>query len=182
VTDTTATQITTWNIDTAHSSIEFAVKHMVFATAKGRFAEFSGSVNFNEENITESSVDVEIQAGSATTNQAQRDAHLRSADFFDADNHPVATFKSTSITGTPDNLKINGDLTIRGVTKPVVLDAEFLGKGVTPYGAPVAGFSAKAKINRTDFGLNYNSALETGGVLIGEDIRLSIEVELNPAQ
>lgn len=178
----TATQTLTWNIDTAHSSIEFAVKHMVFATAKGRFAEFSGTVDFNEDNIADSSVEVTIQAASVTTNQPQRDAHLRSADFFDADNHPLATFKSTRVSGKPDNLKIEGDLTIRGVTKPVVLDAEFLGKGMTPFGYLAAGFSAKTKINRTDFGLNYNAALETGGVLVGEDIRLSIEVELNPAQ
>jgi len=181
VTDT-ATKTTTWNIDTAHSSIEFAVKHMMFATAKGRFGEFSGTVEFDEADITNSSVEVTIQVASATTNQEQRDAHLRSADFFDADNHPTATFKSTSVSGTPDDLKIAGDLTIRGVTKPVVLDAEFLGKGVTPYGTPVAGFTAKTKINRTEFGLTYNAALETGGVVVGEDVRLSIDVELNPAQ
>jgi polyisoprenoid-binding protein YceI len=155
---------------------------MMFATAKGRFAEFAGTVEFDENNIENSSVVVEIQAGSATTNQAQRDQHLRSADFFDVENFPVATFKSTSVSGTADDLKIDGDLTIRGVTKPVTLEAEFLGKAMSPFGFPVAGFSAKTKINRADYGLNYNAALETGGVLVGETVKLSIEIELNPAQ
>lgn len=172
---------TTWAIDAAHSSLEFAVKHMVFATAKGRFGEFSGTVEFNPDNVGASSVVVEINVASVTTSQAQRDGHLNSADFFDTEKFPTATFKSTSVTGSPEQLKVVGDLTLKDVTKPVTLDAEFLGQGANPFGVDVAAFSATTKINRAEFGLSYNAALETGGVLIGEDIKLSIELELNPA-
>jgi polyisoprenoid-binding protein YceI len=179
--DTATRTATAWVVDGAHSSLEFSVKHMVFATAKGRFGEFAGTINFDPENIEASSVDVEIDVTSVSTNQAQRDAHLHSADFFDVEKFPVAIFKSTSVTGTPDNLKVTGDLTIRDVTRPVTLNAEFLGQGVNPFGQTVAAFSATTRINRTEFGLTYNAALETGGVMIGEDIKLSIELELNPA-
>lgn len=178
---TEAAVVTNWAIDSAHSSLEFAVKHMVFATAKGRFGEFSGTIAFDPNNISSSSVDVEIDVSSVTTSQVQRDGHLNSADFFDTENFPKASFKSTSVTGSPEHLKVVGDLTLKDVTKPVTLDAEFLGQGVSPFGVHVAAFSATTKINRAEFGLTYNSALETGGVLIGEDIKLSIELELNPA-
>ncbi|MEJ7837458.1 MAG: YceI family protein [Thermomicrobiales bacterium] len=173
---------TTWAIDAAHSSLEFAVKHMVFATAKGRFAEFSGTIDFDPANVAASAVDVEIKVASISTNQAQRDAHLNSADFFETDVFPTATFKSTAVSGSPDKLKIAGDLTIKGVTRAVILDGEFLGQGVNPYGVTVAGFSATTKVNRAEFGLTYNAALEAGGVMVGDDIKLSIELELNPAQ
>jgi polyisoprenoid-binding protein YceI len=182
MTDTATRTVTKWAIDGAHSSLEFSVKHMVFATAKGRFAEFSGIVNFDPENVEASSVDVEIDVASVSTSQAQRDAHLHSPDFFDVETFPVATFKSTSVSGTPDDLKVTGDLTLRDVTRPITLKAEFLGQGVNPFGVTVAAFSATTKINRTEFGLNYNAALETGGVLIGEDIKLAIDLELNPAE
>jgi polyisoprenoid-binding protein YceI len=181
VTDT-ATKTTTWTIDTAHSSVEFAVKHMVFATAKGRFGQFSGTVNFDQDQIEASSVEVEIDLASVTTNQAQRDAHLHSADFFDVEKYPTATFRSTSVSGSLDDFTIDGELDLHGIVKPVTLKGEFLGQATNPFGVTVAGFSATTKINRTDFGLTYNSALETGGVLIGEDIKLSFELELNPAQ
>ena len=173
---------TTFAIDTVHSSLEFAVKHMVFATAKGRFADFSGTVNFDPSNVAASSIDVVIDVTTVSTNNSQRDGHLNSPDFFDTATFPTSTFKSTSVSGTPDKLKVVGDLTIKGVTKSVTLDAEFLGQGLNPYGQTVAAFSAATKINRNEFGLNYNAALETGGVLLGEDIKLSIELELNPAQ
>jgi polyisoprenoid-binding protein YceI len=182
MTNTATAAATTYAIDAAHSSLEFAVKHMVFATAKGRFAEFSGTVDFDPSNVEASSVDVTINVASVTTNQAQRDGHLNSADFFDTETFPTATFKSTSVSGTPDKLKVVGDLTLKDVTRPVTLDAEFLGQGVNPFGQTVAAFSASTKINRTEFGLSYNAALETGGVLIGEDIKLSIELEMNPVQ
>ena len=180
MTDTTTA--TTYAIDTVHSSLEFAVKHMVFATAKGRFADFSGTIDFDPANVSASSVDVTINVSSVTTNQAQRDGHLNSADFFDTGKFPTSTFKSTSVSGSPDKLKVVGDLTIKNVTSSVTLDAEFLGQGVSPMGQTVAAFSATTKINRGEFGLNYNAALEAGGVLIGDDIKLSIELELNPAQ
>lgn len=173
---------TTWAIDAAHSSLDFAVKHMVFATAKGRFAEFSGTVDFDPANVAASMVDVEINVASISTNQVQRDAHLNGPDFFDTSLFPTATFKSTAVSGSPDKLSIVGDLTIKGVTQAVTLDGEFLGQGVNPYGVSVAGFSATTRINRAEFGLTYNSALEAGGVLVGEEIKLSIELELNPAQ
>ena len=182
MTNTATAAATTYAIDAAYSSVEFAVKHMVFATAKGRFAEFSGTVDFDPSNVEASAVDVTINMASVSTNQAQRDGHLNSADFFDTETFPTATFKSTSVSGTPDKFKVVGDLTIKNVTRPVTLDAEFLGQGVNPFGQTVAAFSASTKINRTEFGLNYNAALETGGVLIGEDIKLSIELELNPVQ
>jgi polyisoprenoid-binding protein YceI len=182
MTDTTTATATTYAIDTVHSSLEFAVKHMVFATAKGRFADFSGTIEFDPSNVEASSVDVSINMTSVTTNQAQRDGHLNSADFFDTEKFPAATFKSTSVSGSPDDLKVEGDLTIKDVTRPVTIKAEFLGQGVNPFGQTVAAFSGATKINRGEFGLNYNAALETGGVLIGEDIKLSIELELNPAQ
>ena len=180
MTDTAVT--TKWTIDAAHSALEFAVKHMVFATAKGRFGEFTGEVVFDPRNTPASSVNVEIDMTTVTTSQAQRDGHLNSADFFETEKYPTATFKSTSVSGTPDDLNVSGDLTIKDVTSQVTLIAEFLGQGVNPFGVQVAAFSAKTTINRSDFGLNYNAALETGGFLIGDEIKLSIELELNPGE
>lgn len=182
MTETATTPTTTWAIDTAHSSIEFAVKHMVFSTAKGRFTDFSGTVTFDPANVAASSVSVEIQTASIATGDEKRDAHLKSPDFFDVENIPVATFSSTAVSGTPDDLVIDGHLTLHGVTRPVTIKAEFLGEGASPFGFKVAGFSGSTKINRTDFGLTWNAALETGGVLVSEDVKLSFEIELIPAQ
>lgn len=175
----TATRTTVWTIDTAHSVVEFAVKHMMFATSKGRFADVSGTIEIDNEQIENSVVNVEIGAASIDTHDEKRDAHLRSADFFDVENHPNITFRSTSVARDGDDLEITGDLTIRGVTRPVVLKAEFNGQGTNPWGQQVIGYSATTKVNRTDFGLNWNTALETGGFLVGEEVKISIEIEAN---
>jgi polyisoprenoid-binding protein YceI len=175
----TATRTTVWTIDPAHSVVEFSVKHMMFATAKGRFSDVSGTITVDNENIERSAVDVTIGAASIDTRDEKRDAHLRSADFFDAENHPTLTFTSTRVERDGDDLKVTGDLTIRGVTRPVVLEAEYNGQGVNPWGQQVLSYSAKTKINRKDFGLNWNAALETGGVLVGEEIKIQIEIEAN---
>lgn len=177
MTDTATT--TTWTIDPAHSVVEFAVKHMVFATAKGRFSEFSGTITLDRENVANSSVNVEIGAASIDTRDAKRDEHLKSADFFDAENFPTLTFTSTKVESKGDDLHVEGDLTIRGVTRPVVLEAEFNGQGVNPWGQQVISYSASTKINRKDFGLNWNAALESGGVLVSDDVKINIEIEAN---
>jgi polyisoprenoid-binding protein YceI len=177
----TATTTTTWTIDTAHSVLEFAVKHMMFTTAKGRFGDFAGTFNFDPNNVAASSVEVTIQTGSIATNTADRDAHLRSADFFDAEQFPTATFRSTSVEGDADDLVIKGELTIKDVTRPITLKAEFQGTGVNPWGVEVAGFEAKGKFNRKDFGLNWNQALESGGVLVSDEVKLNIDVQASKA-
>jgi polyisoprenoid-binding protein YceI len=172
-----ATKTATWTIDTAHSVLEFAVKHMMFTTAKGRFAEFGGTITFDPQDVANSSVEVTIDTASITTNTADRDAHLKSADFFDVENFPQATFRSTSVEGDADDFVINGELTIKGVTQPVTLKGEFQGTGVNPWGVEVAGFEARGKFNRKDFGLNWNQALESGGVLVSDEVKLSIDVQ-----
>ncbi len=175
----TATATTVWTIDNSHSAVEFAVKHMVFATAKGRFGNISGTIELDNENVANSTVNVTIDATSIDTRDEKRDGHLKSADFFDVENYPEITFRSTQVTPDGDDLKVTGDLTVRGVTHPVVLDAEFNGIGKNPWGQQVISYSATAKINRKEFGLNWNAALETGGMLVGDDIKISIEIEAN---
>lgn len=175
----TATRTTVWTIDNAHSAVEFAVKHMMFATAKGRFGTVSGTIEIDNQDLANSSVDVTIDAASIDTRDEKRDGHLKSADFFDVENHPAITFKSTKVVPDGNDLKVHGDLTIRGVTHPVVLDAEYNGQGVNPWGQQVISYSATTKINRKEYGLNWNAALETGGMLVGDDIKISIEIEAN---
>ena len=170
---------TTWTIDPSHSVVEFSVKHMVFATAKGRFSEFTGAINLDKENPANSSVSVEIAAASIDTRDAKRDEHLKSADFFDVESFPTLSFTSTKVEPKGDDLRVEGDLTIHGVTKPVVLEAEFNGQGANPWGQQVISYSATTKINRKDFGLNWNAALESGGVLVSDDVKISIEIEAN---
>ncbi len=170
---------TTWTIDPSHSSVEFAVKHMVFATAKGRFSEFTGAINLDKENPANSSVTVEIAAASIDTRDEKRDEHLKSADFFDVETFPILSFNSTKVEAKGDDLRVEGDLTIHGVTNPVVLEAEFNGQGANPWGQQVISYSATTKINRKDFGLNWNAALESGGVLVSDDVKITIEIEAN---
>jgi polyisoprenoid-binding protein YceI len=171
--------MTTWTIDTAHTEITFAVRHMMISTVRGRFDKLAGTVEFDEQHPAHSKVNVQIETGSIYTKEAQRDAHLRSADFFDAEHHPYATFKSTRVEPTSATTgRIIGDLTIRGVTKEVVLDAQYAGQARSPYGTVSAGFSAHTKINRKEWGLNWNVALETGGVLVGDEVTLNLELEL----
>lgn len=177
MTDTATRTMTTWAIDVNHSALEFAVKHMMFTTVRGRFEDFSGTIRFDPENIGNSSVEVIIQTASINTNIAARDNHLRSADFFDVENYPTATFRSTSVEGTGEDFVIAGDLTIRGVTRPVTLRAAWQGKGINPSGVEVVGFEAQGQLNRTDFGLTWNQALEGGGVLVKNEIRLSFDIQ-----
>jgi len=173
-----APAIATWQIDTGHSLVEFAVKHMMFTTTKGRFGEFSGSIAYDEANVGDSTVAVEIAAASIDTRDEKRDTHLRSADFFDAETFPTITFASNRVESTGGaEFKVYGDLTIRGVTRPSVLDAEVTGRGTSPWGQDVIGFSATTKFKRSEFGLEWNAALETGGVLVGDEVKIALEIE-----
>lgn len=168
-----------WQIDFAHSEIGFSVRHMMISKVRGQFEKFSGHVNFDENDPTQTAVDITIEISSINTRDGQRDNHLRSADFFDAANYPVMAFKSKQVEQLSDDEgRLVGDLTIRGVTKEVALDVEYAGQSKSPWGTTSAGFTATATINRKDWGLNWNQALETGGVLVGEKVQISIELEL----
>jgi polyisoprenoid-binding protein YceI len=167
----------TYDIDTAHTTVEFVAKHMMVTKVRGRFSEFSGTINIGEV-PEESSVEVIIDASSVETNQGQRDEHLRSADFLHTEQHPVLTFKSTKVElEDEDHWKVTGDLAIRDTARPVVLDVQFEGSNVTPWGSKVIGFSAVTEINREDWGLTYNQVLETGGVVVGKKVRIELNVE-----
>lgn len=168
-----------WQIDPAHSSIAFVGRHMMIAKVRGEFETFGGTIDFNEQNPTNSTVDVKIDAASVSTGEAQRDNHLRSPDFFDVEKYPALRFKSKRIEQTSDDGgRLIGDLTIRDVSNEVVLNVEYAGQSKSPWGATVAGFSATGTINRKDWGLNWNQVLETGGFLVGDKIKLEIEAEL----
>jgi polyisoprenoid-binding protein YceI len=168
-----------WQIDSAHSEVTFSVRHMMISKVRGRFATFSGTVHFDEQNPSASSVDVKIDADSIDTKQEQRDGHLKSADFLDVANHPHLEFKSNRVEVLDDtNAKVYGDLTIRGVTNPAVLDVEYQGQAKSPWGTTSAGFSAETKISRKDWGLTWNQGLETGGVLVGDEVTINIEIEI----
>ena len=167
-----------WNIDSSHSAIHFSVRHMVVSKTRGRFTKFSGQIEFDPDDPAKSSVQVTIDPASLDTADAQRDAHLRSADFFDVDKYPQATFKSTKVIDLDgDKYQVEGDLTIRGVTRPVVLEAVFEGSAKDPWGGERAGFAAVASVDRRDFGLTWNKALEAGGVLVGDKVELTLEIE-----
>jgi len=171
--------LTTWSIDRAHSHVEFAVRHLMISTAKGRFTEVSGTVRSDDADPAKGEVDIAIDVASIDTREAQRDAHLRSADFFDAENFPTITFKSRRLSEVKGGrFKIVGDLTIHGVTREVVLDVTSEGRGKDPWGGERAGFNATTKIKRSDFGLTWNQLLETGGVAVGDDVKISVDVEL----
>ncbi|HWQ04295.1 MAG TPA: YceI family protein [Longilinea sp.] len=168
-----------WNIDNAHSTVEFSVRHMMISTVRGRFERFTGTVDFNESDPAASSVDVKIEAASINTNEPQRDNHLRSPDFFDADKYPYLIFKSHKVVKLDDYTgQIFGDLTIRGITHPVFLETEYNGQAKSPWGKISAGFSASTIINRKDWNLVWNQGLETGGVLVGDEIKIRIELEI----
>lgn len=178
-TTSTQTGTTTYVIDAAHSQIGFAVKHMMFSTVRGHFGTFEGTIVVDNDNPANSSVNVTIDTSTITTGDVKRDEHLRSADFFDAATFPTITFKSTSIDfKSADDFTINGDLTMHGVTAPVKIKAEQTGEGTNPWGVDVAGFEGSTKVNRKDFGLNWNAALEKGGVLVGDEIKINLELEV----
>ena len=168
-----------WHIDPAHSHIQFSVRHMMISTVRGRFERFTGTIEADEQDPTRSRVEVQIDAASIDTRTPQRDADLRGPNFLDVEKYPTITFKSKRIERLDaTHGRIIGDLTIRGVTKEVVLDVEYAGQAKSPWGTISAGFSARTKINRKDWGLTWNVALETGGVLVGDEITVEIEVEL----
>jgi polyisoprenoid-binding protein YceI len=168
-----------WQIDPNHSHIQFSVRHMMISTVRGRFERFTGTIEGDEQDPTRSHVEVQIEAASVDTRSPQRDADLRSANFLDADAYPYLTFTSTRIEQIDGSHgRIIGDLTIRGVTREVVLDVEYAGQAKSPWGTTSAGFSATTKINRKDWGLAWNVALETGGVMVGDEVKIDIELEL----
>ncbi len=172
-----------WNIDLGHSAINFQVKHMMVSKVKGVFDKYTADIEAADlADLTTANISFTIDPASINTRSEDRDNHLKAADFFDAEQYPTITFKSTDITKkSSDEYSVTGDLTIRGVTKSVTFDTEFNGKGTNPWGQEVYGFEAETTINREDFGLTWNAALETGGVLVGKDIKVSVELEINPA-
>jgi polyisoprenoid-binding protein YceI len=172
-----------WQLDLAHSEIQFKVRHMMVSWVRGQFEKFSGTINLDEQNPENTTVEIVIDATSINTRQADRDGHLRSPDFLDAPSYPNITFKSTKVQKTgPNTAKLTGNLTIRDITKEVTLDVEHSGVRKSPFGPFLAaGFSAETIINRKDWGLTWNSLVEGGGVLVGEDLHVSVEVELNRA-
>ena len=168
-----------WKIDPAHTEINFTVRHMMISNVRGQFEKFDGEVNFDEANPAKSSVDVKIMADSINTKEPQRDGHLRSPDFFNAEKFPYLEFKSKKVEVIdPNHGRIAGDLTIRGVTHEVVLNTEYAGMARSPYGTTSAGFTATTTINRKDWGLEWNVALETGGFLVGDEVKINIEAEI----
>ncbi|HEX4965848.1 MAG TPA: YceI family protein [Thermoanaerobaculia bacterium] len=174
-------ETTAWQVDPAHSSVEFAVKHMMFTTVRGHLREVKGTIEVDEQNPDRSSVSVEIGAASIDTGVADRDTHLRSADFLDVEKYPTITFRSKRVEGAlakeGDEFKVIGDLTIHGTAKEVTLDCTFEGRGKDPWGGERAGAHAKTKIDRRDWGLQWNQALEAGGILVGNEVRIEIEVQ-----
>jgi polyisoprenoid-binding protein YceI len=168
-----------WEIDAAHTRVGFSVPHLMVSEVEGAFKTFSGSALLEEKDLTKSQVEFSIDAASIDTGNADRDKHLKSAEFFDVQNHPKITFKSKKITKAGKAYKLQGDLTIRGVTKPVTLDATLSEPIANPWGKQVRGGKITGKIKRSDFGLNWNKTLDKGGVVVGEDVTLSIKLELN---
>lgn len=175
------TQKRTWNIDPAHSQVAFTVKHMMITKVRGRFTDLEGRITIDEEAPRTSGVEVTIDAASIDTREEDRDEHLRSGDFLDVENHPELTFRSTRIEGLSleegAEFKVIGDLTIRGTTKEVELDARFEGRGQDPWGNERVAFSADTSIDRREFGLEWNQALETGGVLVGHEVKIHLEAQ-----
>jgi polyisoprenoid-binding protein YceI len=174
----TQTAAPAWVFDAAHSAVEFSAKHMMFSTVKGRFNTVDVQLNLDEDDLTRSSVDATIEVASLETNDPKRNQHLHSADFLEVDKYPNITFHSTRIESTgKDQFRVVGDLTIRDVTREVALDATLAGRGTNPWGAEVIAFEAKTSINRKDFDLKWNVALETGGVLVSDTVKIEIQVE-----
>jgi polyisoprenoid-binding protein YceI len=169
---------TTWAIDPAHSEVGFSIRHMMVSSTRGRFSDVSGTITLDERDPARSGVAVQIGVASVDTREERRDAHLRSADFFDAETWPTIAFRSTKVEPLGgDRLRVSGDLTIRDVTRPVNFEAEYNGRGTTPWGTEVIGYSADLKLNRKDFGLTYNVALETGGFVVGDEVKIHLDIE-----
>jgi polyisoprenoid-binding protein YceI len=169
---------TKWTIDPTHSEIGFKVKHMMFTNVSGEFTSYDATITTEDDDFTKSSIEFSADINSINTNNTDRDNHLKSADFFDAEKFPKLTFKSSSLTKVDDdNYELEGELSLHGVTKTVKLPAEVSGQLKDPWGNTKAGINVYGKLNRKDFGLNWNSALETGGVLVGEEVKLNIELQ-----
>ena len=169
---------TTWNIDVAHSGINFSIRHMVMSKVRGRFGAFTGSLDLDDTDLTRSAIDVLIDASSIDTGVGQRDEHLRSADFFDVEHFPALRFQSKRIEKVADDrYRVSGELTIRDVTREVTLDVEYGGRAKDPWGNERVGFLAKASLDRKDFGLGWNQVLEAGGVLVGDRVEIELEVQ-----
>jgi len=176
---TTRTATSTWTIDPAHSSAEFAVKHLMVSTFKGHFRSLEGTVHLDEANPANSSVAASVDVASVDTQTPDRDAHLRSDDFFNAERYPKMTFRSTrveQIDGT--NWKVTGELTVRDVTKEVVLDTEYEGRIVDPWGNERIGFTARTELSRKEFGVRANTLIESGGVVVGDRVRVELHIEV----
>ena len=168
-----------WQIDSAHSQIQFTVRHMMIAKVRGYFENFSGEIDLDEKNPEQTTVDVKIEAASINTRETQRDDHLKSPDFLNAEAFPYLTFKSQRVERDgKERAHLIGDLTIRDVTREVALEVEYEGQAKSPWGTTSVGFSAHTKINRKDWGLEWNQVLETGGVLVGDEVQIDIELEL----
>jgi polyisoprenoid-binding protein YceI len=178
---TTTGRTTSWKIDPAHTLVEFTAKHMMITNVRGRFTNVEGAIEVDGNDADASSVTVELDAASIDTRVEQRDQHLRSADFLDVENFPKVTFRSTKVEGASfepgESFRLVGDLTIRGTTREVTLYATFEGRGQDPWGGERVSFSADTKIDRRNFGLTWNTALEAGGVLVGNEIRIHIEAQ-----
>lgn len=169
---------TKWAIDPTHSEIGFKVKHMMFTNVSGTFAGYDATITTEDDNFENANLEFSANIDSISTNNPDRDNHLKSGDFFDAENHPKLTFKASSFTKDGDDYELIGDLSIKDVTKSVKFPVEFSGLMKDPWGNTKAGLNIYGKINRKDWGLNWNSALETGGVLVGEEVKLNIELQL----
>jgi polyisoprenoid-binding protein YceI len=180
------TTVGNWKIDPAHTLVEFEARHMMLTKVRGRFSDVSGTIVVDEEQPENSRVEVTMDARSIDTRSADRDAHLRSEDFLDVERYPAVTFRSTRVKGAHDEpgdaFRVVGDLTIRDQTREVVLDCRFEGHGTDPWGGERAGFNARTKIDRRDWGLTWNQALETGGILVGNEIRIELEVQVVRAE
>jgi polyisoprenoid-binding protein YceI len=174
---TTATAVRTYQIDKAHSEATFQVRHLL-TKVRGRFSDFSGSIQFDEAHPEQSTVDFAVQTASIDTNEPDRDKHLRSADFFDVERHPAMTFRSSGVTPrSRRQFEVHGTLTIRGISKPMTLPVSYLGMAKDPWGVERAAFEAEITLNRKEFGLHWNAPLEAGGFLVGDDVHVSLSVQ-----
>jgi polyisoprenoid-binding protein YceI len=177
----TPTATSTWQLDPVHSSVEFSVKHLMMTTVRGRFKDVQATLTGNEEHPEGCCVEAVIGVASIDTGNAERDAHLRSADFFDVERYPKSTFRSTRVEGNPsnpgDHFRVIGDLVIRDTTSEVTLDCVYQGRGSDPWGKERAGFSATTEIDRRDWGLRWNQTMETGGVMVANNVRIDLEVQ-----
>lgn len=169
---------TKWALDTAHSSVDFSVRHMMIAKVKGSFKSFNATIEADPTDLTTATIEFTVDLSSVDTRNEDRDNHLRSADFFDVENNPTMTFKATNIVKTGEGeYDVTGDLTLRGVTRPETFAVSFEGTGKDPWGNEKVGFNAEGKIKRSEYGLTWNAALETGGVLVGDEIKVALEIQ-----